>query len=96
MKRHAHEKDDNGRKVSAADDDDGELLMFVKLLGASCVFFFLSSGLVAGTSGRDGKRRVLLRNYYLLFVGRIQWARITYDDVGYLMLGFFCANDISF
>ena len=60
-------------------------------------FFFLSSGLVAGTSGRDGKRGVLLlRNYYLLSVGRIQWARMTHDDVGYLMLGFFCANDISF
>ena len=71
MKRHAHEKDDNGRKVSAADDDDGELPMFVKLLGASCVFF-LSSGLVAGTSGGDGKGG-LLRNYHLLFVGRIQW-----------------------
>jgi len=23
-------------------------------------------------------------------------ARMTHDDVGYLMLGFFCANDISF
>ena len=86
MKRHARER--RMGRVSATDDDGNP--MFVRLLGAVVVLSVFI--LVAGTSGRDGKggcSRLLLTSW-----GGSVW-RMTHDDVGYLMLGLFCVNDIS-